>query len=103
MACSPSYRTFQLFGKPGAWPALPSHPAAIIATAESQLPFAGIYIGVWSGRRTVYPDARNGFSSYFPASSATARSGSSSLAAHIAIIAVPQVTLACSPSVCATA
>jgi len=48
-----SYRTFQSFGKPGAWPVFPSQPAAIIATAESQAPFAGIYIGVCSGRRTV--------------------------------------------------
>jgi hypothetical protein len=48
-----SYRTFQSFGKPGAWPVFPSQPAAIIATAESQPPFAGIYIGVCSGRRTV--------------------------------------------------
>jgi len=43
---NPSYATFQLFGKPGACPVRPSHPAAIMATAESQPPLAGMYIGV---------------------------------------------------------
>ena len=41
------------FGEAGGVAGAPSQPAAIMATAESQPPLAGMYMGVWSGRRMV--------------------------------------------------